>query len=308
MKIENRISISLIASTAFLFGSLNAANCPRGYHLESISGFYCANASSSSSSSSSWSSSSSNSSSGLTLPSPASQIIRPTDSSSSSSSSSYIGQVSLPPLEKSTCPKPNETIVTFHLHECVADGATKAVDVDNCLHNNGHWIKNNNNFGGISGYCSYEYSHTDSAYNNQYQRGYNDGATSTAKNAYTNGKTDGKKECKTDPASCGIQAGVIYDTLTPVHKISTAIHDATLGVNGYFINYGTGAYDWIYVNATATAVSKLEEGVDSNGSLRWNTIHSKGNELFSFIDISADGKKVTFGSVIDDVQLPGIKD
>jgi len=97
-------------------------------------------------------------------------------------------------------------------------------------------------------------------------------------------------------------------TTTALNKIDEVKNKAVkslLGkqeINGYFIHYGTGAYDWAYIPPNKAYVAKLE-GMKGDGNLDWNLLHSANKQAFKTIDISSNGKTVTFGALSQD--LPG---
>jgi len=81
------------------------------------------------------------------------------------------------------------------------------------------------------------------------------------------------QQCKEDPASCGIFAsGSVAPEDTPDSVVINAVKNKLFPINGYYINYGKKAYDWLYVPHGSTQVYKLEKGLDSKGQLRWNLI------------------------------------
>jgi len=76
-------------------------------------------------------------------------------------------------------------------------------------------------------------------------------------------------------------------------------------VNGHFIQYGKGTYDWAYVTSDGGVVVKLD-GMNTNGSLKWSILHSSTQKGFNSIDISNDGKTILF-EANEALILPGVQ-
>lgn len=101
---------------------------------------------------------------------------------------------------------------------------------------------------------------------------------------------------------CSLNSG----TQTPV-STATAIQKMlagkSYGVDGLFFNYGSGPFDWIYVEKTGAYAAKLA-GANSSGFFDWEFIHTSSDPAFQYINISSDGKTVKFGP-LKESSLPG---
>ena len=90
-------------------------------------------------------------------------------------------------------------------------------------------------------------------------------------------------------------------------KIEIARETLTTGevqkINGYFIKYGQDGYDWAYVTSDGKTVVKLE-GINDNGSLKWTTLHTPNEKGFGKVNISEDGKYISFEADTTSI-LPG---
>lgn len=71
-----------------------------------------------------------------------------------------------------------------------------------------------------------------------------------------------------------------------------AVADTNRSVNGYFVNYGSGAYDWLYITAGNEALFKLE-GVDEDDHFAWTAIDTA---LFDSVDVVPASGTIAFGS------------
>jgi len=105
----------------------------------------------------------------------------------------------------------------------------------------------------------------------------------------------GKAFCRENPLACGIKT-VRFDTETPVNEVLTKTADKTFPINGHYVHYDTGNYDWIYIDPDGRTVSKLEQGVDIDGNLRWTEIQGNGSPAYIDVQILDGGRSVLFGS------------
>ena len=97
---------------------------------------------------------------------------------------------------------------------------------------------------------------------------------------------------------------IATETNTDIESVRRALITGEVQtVNGYFINYGKGGYDWAYVTSDGGTVVKLD-GMNSNGSLQWTTLHSKGKKGFGRVNISNDGKNISF-EADNNLEFPG---
>ena len=94
--------------------------------------------------------------------------------------------------------------------------------------------------------------------------------------------------------------------IAPITNKMDVIKKLTLDsqeINGYFIHYDTGAYDWAYVTSDGKTVVKLD-GMNTNGSLKWTTLHTPNEKGFGKVNISEDGKYISFEADTTSI-LPG---
>ena len=90
----------------------------------------------------------------------------------------------------------------------------------------------------------------------------------------------------------------IYDPVkNKIKKILKAVKDKPLDINGYFIHYSDGAYDWIYVSKSKR-VYKLE-GMDEDGYLKWLNL----SWVINGVNIDKNSWKIYFDTGI----LPGME-
>ncbi len=81
-----------------------------------------------------------------------------------------------------------------------------------------------------------------------------------------------KQQCKENPQSCGIDAIPIIKEKTDPQIILNKVNNKPLDINGYYLHYGNGAFDWLYVPVKLKSAYKLEKGVDKDYSLRWTAL------------------------------------
>ena len=75
-------------------------------------------------------------------------------------------------------------------------------------------------------------------------------------------------------------------------------------VDGLFFQYGSGSFDWIYVEKKGAYAAKLA-GANASGFFDWQFLHTSSDPGFEYINITNDGKiGVEFGP-LHGVQLPG---
>jgi subtilisin family serine protease len=70
-------------------------------------------------------------------------------------------------------------------------------------------------------------------------------------------------------------------------KVLKEIANRSYPVAGYFIHYGSGPFEWVYVSASLHSVAKLE-GMDEKGYLRW--------KMLSFDHVERNGSQIRFVS------------
>ncbi|BCD67342.1 hypothetical protein [Nitratiruptor sp. YY09-18] len=93
-------------------------------------------------------------------------------------------------------------------------------------------------------------------------------------------------KCRQDPKSCGINAIPIITTKSDPNKVINQIKNKEFSINGHYIHYGEGGYEWIYIPSSLKSIYKLEKGVDENYNLRWLLIDS--------VKAIKNGDKITF--------------
>ncbi len=108
------------------------------------------------------------------------------------------------------------------------------------------------------------------------------------------------QECKKEPQSCGIDAVLIPKEVSDRQAVAQQLKNRSFPIDGYYIHYGPGAYDWIYITTTA-AIFKLEKGVDKDYNLRWSLVHTTQDPIFQTVSIT--DQKVIFGSLIQPTAL-----
>jgi secreted trypsin-like serine protease len=110
--------------------------------------------------------------------------------------------------------------------------------------------------------------------------------------------------CQNNPSACGITVSESnvssWSTVTPRQSIINATQNQTFDIKGYYIQYNSGAFDWIYISSSKESVYKLEKGSDENGYLRWTDIQTPNNLTYDSIMFSDNNATVTFGN-----QIPG---
>jgi len=82
------------------------------------------------------------------------------------------------------------------------------------------------------------------------------------------------QQCRQDPRSCGIDALPIIRETTDPYTVYNQVKDTPLPIKGYYLHYGSGRYDWIYVPFSLSSAYKLEKGVDEEYQLRWTPLPS----------------------------------
>jgi len=78
----------------------------------------------------------------------------------------------------------------------------------------------------------------------------------------------------------------LLQTTTDPTTVKTTIKGKNFDINGFYIHYGNGAFDWIYVTRSSRKVYKLEKGVNDDYTLRWTYVNGISAEI--------NGSSVTF--------------
>jgi hypothetical protein len=119
-------------------------------------------------------------------------------------------------------------------------------------------------------------------------------SSSSSISDYDQGVADGIKICQNNPSSCGIDTSSSWNSLSDVPSIVNQTKQHTYSTSGHYIHYGQGNFDWLYLDTSGDYVFKLEEGCSINGELRWSVVHTPTSQNYKNIEISEDGKLITF--------------
>lgn len=113
------------------------------------------------------------------------------------------------------------------------------------------------------------------------------------------------QECRNNPESCGIKT--FSTSVSDLNSIRTQIQNREFKISGYYLQFGSGTYDWIYVTPDGSYAAKLEEGVDEKGNLRWSWLQKPNDQGFSYINIDPVNNSVYFGDALgSSAALPGM--
>jgi hypothetical protein len=82
---------------------------------------------------------------------------------------------------------------------------------------------------------------------------------------------------------------------TPEDIYRQQIANKKFDVQGSFLHYGEGAFDWLYVGQNGSYVAKLK-GANKDGFFDWIFLHTANKPGFESVRISSDGKNISFGS------------
>ncbi len=72
------------------------------------------------------------------------------------------------------------------------------------------------------------------------------------------------------------------------NRVKVQIVGKSFGIEGYYIHYGNGDYQWLYIPSDLSQVYKLEKGIDQKYHLRWLLING--------VKATKDGDKISFTS------------
>lgn len=78
-------------------------------------------------------------------------------------------------------------------------------------------------------------------------------------------------------------------TTSPFASLADTAKDLT----GYFLHYGAGAYDWVYVSADTKYIAKLE-GMDESGVLQWAWMQTPEQAGFEYVRVNLEQKEIKF--------------
>jgi len=112
------------------------------------------------------------------------------------------------------------------------------------------------------------------------------------------------QECRNNPESCGIKT--FSTSVSDLNSIKSQLQNREFRISGYYLQFGSGTYDWMYVTPDGSYAAKLEEGVDEKGNLRWSWIQKPTDKGFSYINIDQVNNTIYFGDALGDVALPGM--
>ena len=87
-----------------------------------------------------------------------------------------------------------------------------------------------------------------------------------------------------------LKQSVIFGSTTSSNAAALAIQNKELVINGHFIHYAEGSFDWIYVVASGKGVYKLN-GLKEDGKFDWS---SNLADKFGSVSLANDSKFVTF--------------
>ena len=80
-----------------------------------------------------------------------------------------------------------------------------------------------------------------------------------------------------------------------VNTLGALLQNQLIHIDGYFIHYGSGAYDWVYLSQDKTLVAKLDGMNPQTNYFNWTILQQGSNTIFSSIDIINSGKQISFG-------------
>lgn len=83
---------------------------------------------------------------------------------------------------------------------------------------------------------------------------------------------------------------VIFGTSSSENEAAKAIQEKTLNVDGHFVHYAEGSFDWIYITPSGKGVYKLN-GLAANGKFDWS---SNIADKFSAVTIDKNSKSIAF--------------
>jgi hypothetical protein len=116
------------------------------------------------------------------------------------------------------------------------------------------------------------------------------------------------QECRNNPESCGIKT--FSTSVSDLNSVKSKLQNKEFKISGYYLQIGSGAYDWMYVTPDGSYAAKLEEGVDENGKLRWSWIQKPTDKGFSYINVDQVNNTIYFGDAFLDTlpadDLPGM--
>ncbi|WP_159445332.1 hypothetical protein [Nitratiruptor tergarcus] len=104
-------------------------------------------------------------------------------------------------------------------------------------------------------------------------------------------------KCRTNPKSCGINAVPIITKKSDPNEILNQIKNKVFSIKGYYIHYGDGIFEWIYIPVSLKSAMKLEKGVKEDYSLIWTRLPKN-------ITIIKEGNLI---KIIDHERFPGIQ-
>ena len=82
-----------------------------------------------------------------------------------------------------------------------------------------------------------------------------------------------------------------------VNTLGALLENQLMNINGYFIHYDSGAYDWVYVSQDKTLIAKLDGMNPETKFFIWDVIQTQTKKVFSSIDIINSGKDIRFGTL-----------
>jgi hypothetical protein len=100
-----------------------------------------------------------------------------------------------------------------------------------------------------------------------------------------------------DVVSTSVMFGNYIGNDPKLNTIGTQLENQHFPIAGYFIHYGSGAYDWVYVLQDTTIVAKLEGMNPETKYFLWDMLQTREKKAFSSINIVNNGTWITFGAL-----------
>jgi len=82
-----------------------------------------------------------------------------------------------------------------------------------------------------------------------------------------------------------------------INELGSILGNQLVTVDGYFIHYGTGPFDWIYMTPNTSLIAKLDGMDPSTGLFNWTILQTQAGSMFESITIAPEGDLITFGAL-----------
>lgn len=89
----------------------------------------------------------------------------------------------------------------------------------------------------------------------------------------------------------------------PLKSFASQFANQIHSVDGFFIRYGSDAFDWVYIDADNTFVAKLDGFDKTNNAFIWTMLDSALERGFETVELYNDSKVVYFGKAINLVDI-----